>query len=202
MPPAGLPAPCCPNLARVNELLHRIGAETWLLEALDTVAASRLPDAWIGAGVIRDVIWGQLNSGFEPSTVRDIDVAFFDPADLSSDRDRDATQQLCSLLDRPWEATNQAAVHTWYHHYFGGAPVAAFTRIHDAVATWPETATCVSLRITAGGLRVCAPHGLDDLLDGIWRRNPSRVSIDSSRARLARHDVAERWRTITVIAPG
>lgn len=200
VPPTSSSA-CCAGLARADELPDRVGAEAWLLATLHAVTVSGLPDAWIGAGVIRDVIWGQLNGGFEPDAVHDIDVAFFDPSDLSRQRDEAATQRLRSLLDRPWEATNQAAVHTWYHDYFGGQPVPAFRRVHDAVATWPETATCVALAATADGIAVCAPHGLDDLLDGTWRRNPTRVSIDASRARLARHRVAERWPSVTVISP-
>jgi hypothetical protein len=165
------------------------------------VGASGLPDAWVGAGVVRDVVWGRLNGGFDPACVHDVDVAFFDSHDLGRRRDEHATQRLRELLARPWEASNQAAVHTWYHRYFGGDPVAAFTRVHDAVATWPETATCVALRTTQKDIEVCAPHGLDDLLAGIWRRNPTRVSIDVSRARLARHHPAERWPAVTIVAP-
>lgn len=192
---------CCPRLARVDELLDHVTREPWLLDALRAVAASGLPDAWVGAGVIRDVVWGRTNGGFDPAVVKDVDVVFFDPADLGEQRDEGATRLLATLLDRPWEATNQAGVHTWYHEYFGGRPVAAFTRVHDAVATWPETATCVALRHTRHGVEVCAPHGLDDLLDGVWRRNPVRVDVERSRARLARHRVAERWPTVTVVPP-
>lgn len=142
-----------------------------------------------------------LNGGFSAEDVHDIDVAFFDPGDLSAQRDDAARQTLSALLDRPWEATNQAAVHTWFSEYFGGPTVAAFTSIHDAVATWPETATCVAIRTTPIGLDVCAPHGLADLLDGVWRRNPARVSTDNSAVRLARHRVADRWPSVTVIPP-
>ncbi|MFG3716003.1 nucleotidyltransferase family protein [Micromonospora sp. NPDC047730] len=46
---------------------------------------------------------------------------------------------------------------------------------------------------------ICAPHGLDDLLEGVWRRNPARVSLDVSRQRLARHRPAERWPDVRVI---
>jgi len=135
-----------PELAR--ELAGRVLAEPWLAGALDAVAASGLPDAWIGAGVIRDVVWGQLHDGFDPARVRDVDVVFFDPADLSPDRDAAAQQRLGELAGRPWEASNQAAVHTWFHTYFGGPPVPPFASVHDAVATWPETATCVAIRRT------------------------------------------------------
>ena len=168
---------------------------------MDAVAASGLPHAWIGAGVIRDVIWGQLNGSFDAAEVNDIDVAFFDPGDLSRRRDLVAEARLAALLDRPWEATNQAAVHTWYPEHFGGPAVPAFTCVHDAVGTWPETATCVAVRVTPAGADVCAPYGLADLLDGIWRRNPARVSAEFSAARLARQRVTERWPNVTVIPP-
>jgi hypothetical protein len=192
---------CCTNLARVDELLERVSAEVWLLDALHAVAASGLPAAWIGAGVICGVVWGQLHGDFDPAAVNDIDVAFFDSTDLSRQHDHAATQRLTELLDRPWEASNQAAVHTWFHHHFGGPPVRASTCVHDEVATWPETATCVVLRPTRHGIDACAPHGLDDLLDGVWQRNTARVSLDISTARLARHRVAQRWPAVTVIPP-
>jgi hypothetical protein len=129
-----------------------------------------------------------------------IDVAFFDPADLSRRRDQGAEQRLHALAhDLSWEATNQAAVHTWYHHHFGGAPVEALTSVHDAVATWPETATAVAVRNTPEGFDVCAPHGLADLLAGVWRRNPTRVTIAASRARFARQRPAERWPSVMVL---
>jgi uncharacterized protein len=197
------PAPCCAGLdpAAVAELADRLRAEPWLMRALGAVAASGLPDAWIGAGAIRDVVWGQLHDGFDPGAVRDIDVAFFDASHLGRERDARAQRTLGTLAAMPWEATNQAAVHTWYHEYFGGDPVAPFGRVHDAVATWPETATCVAARLTPDGLQVCAPHGLADLLRGVWRVNPVRVSAATSRARLARQQLGDRWPRVTVVPP-
>jgi hypothetical protein len=198
-----------PGLAR--ELARRVLAEPWLASALDAVAASGLPDAWIGAGVIRDVVWGQLHDGFDPALVRDVDVVFFDPGDLSPARDEAAQRRLGELAGRPWEASNQAAVHTWFHDYFGGPPVPPFASVHEAVATWPETATCVAIRrapgdlasgdLAPGDLEVCAPHGLADLLGRTWRRNPVRVSLATSRERLSRQRVAVRWPGVTIIPP-
>jgi uncharacterized protein len=196
-------ASCCTGLdpAAAETLASRVRAEPWLVRALEAVAESGLPGAWIGAGVIRDVVWGQLHDGFDPAGVRDIDVVYFDPADLSPARDQDALRVLAAAADLPWEATNQAAVHTWYHEYFGGAPVAPFAGVHEAVATWPESATCVAVRMTTAGLEVCAPHGLSDLLTGVWRVNPVRVTPEVSRARLARQQVAVRWPRVRVVPP-
>ncbi len=192
------PGPQPGEAVRLTALLL---GEPWFARALDAVAASGLPDAWIGAGAVRDVVWGHLHGRFHADSVRDVDVAYFDPADLSARRDRAAQHDLARLADLPFEATNQAAVHTWYHQYFGGPPVDAFSCVHDAVATWPETATCVAVRRTAGGLEVCAPHGLADLLGGVWRVNPVRVTPEVSRERLARQGAADRWPGVTVVPP-
>ena len=200
----GLAAHDCPGLepgasARLAELLM---GEPWLQQVLGAVAASGLPDAWVGAGAIRDLVWGSYHGGFDPGAVRDIDVAYFDPANLTMERDLEAEEALRGLASLPWEATNQAAVHTWYHQYFGGPPVDSFGSVHDAVATWPETAACVAIRRTPARIEVCAPHGLADLLDGVWRVNPVRVTPAISMARLARQRVRARWPRVTVVLPG
>ena len=186
-------------------LRSSILSSAWMVQVLATVREAKLPDAWVGAGVIRDLVWGQLyGSGFNPSDVRDVDVVFFDPGDLSREGDEKATARLRDAWPHvPWEARNQAAVHTWYASKFGGDTVPAFFTIADAIATWPETATAVAVRLDlAGQVDVCAPLGLDDLLAGVWRRNPRRVSLEASLARLARHKPAERWPLVKVIPPG
>jgi hypothetical protein len=187
-----------------SELIDLIRSSPWLMRVLGAARDASLPDAWVGAGVLRDLVWGErYGSGFRPDQVRDIDVAFFDPDDLSRTNDELATEHLALRLPEvPWEAKNQAAVHTWYSHKFGGDPVEPFTGIRDAVGSWPETATTVAVRMTGNhAIEICAPHGLEDLLGGIWRRNPRRISIEQSVARLARHDPHTRWPQVTVVPP-
>ncbi len=194
----------CPGVesAAASALAELLQRNDWFMTALAVLARCSLPDAWIGAGAVRDVVWGVRYGRFSAADVKDIDVAFFDPCDLGRARDWSAQAALRALADLPWEATNQAAVHTWYHEYFGGPAVDPLGSVHDAVATWPETATCVAVRIRAGGIDVCAPHGLADLLGGVWRVNPVRVTPEVSMARLARQRVRARWPGVTVIPPG
>lgn len=194
-------------------LLRRIvHYSPWLMRVLATVKESGLPDAWVGAGAVRDLVWGELyGPGFDPADVHDIDVVFFDAEDISRDRDKGATELLEKIWSRepgpwpavPWQARNQSAVHTWYAAKFGGTPIEPLRSIADAVSTWPETATAVAVQLDQiDEVEVCAPLGLADLLDGIWRRNPRRVSVEVSRARLARHRPVERWPGVRVVEPG
>ena len=186
------------------QLIDLIQATPWITAVLSVVRQSALPDAWVGAGVLRDLVWGErFGTGFNPGDLHDIDVVFFDPTDLTREYDRRATTRLEALRPGlPWEAHNQAAVHTWYADRFGGDQVPPFHSITEAVATWPETATAVAVRLdTADTVRVCAPFGLDDLLNGVWRRNPARASLDVSWSRLARHRPDRRWPGVQVITP-
>lgn len=188
---------------RTGQLVALVRASDWLMGVLATVRSAGPVDSWVGAGVLRDLVWSErFGAGFEPRQVRDVDVAFHDPTDLSRDRDARATAALSTADPSvPWEATNQAAVHTWYADYFGD-PAEQLTSVADAVGTWPETATSVAVRLTGtGDIAVCAPLGLADLLDGVWRRNPRRISVARSRDRLARHRPARRWPGETVVDP-
>jgi hypothetical protein len=187
-----------------GELAELIRSSVWLVRILEAVRAEQLPDAWVGAGVLRDLVWGErYGSGFAPNGVRDVDVAFFDTLDLSRANDDRVTGRLRRRLPLvPWEAKNQAAVHTWYAEKFAGDAVEPLTSIRDAVGTWPETATAVAVRLGRGDvIEICAPLGLGDLLDGVWRRNPRRVSVETSLARLGRHQPHKRWPAVTVIPP-
>ena len=186
---------------QLEELVRR---SVWLVEVLTAVRESRLPDAMVGAGVLRDLVWGELHGGFDHGQVKDVDVAYFDPTDLSPKRDQAAEERLRELLPQiPWEAKNQAAVHTWYARRFGGVPYAPVASTCEAIGRWPETATSVGVRLDPDGrLDVCAPLGLSDLLQGVWRRNPRQVSVEESIRRLGKHRVAERWPRVRVIPPG
>ncbi|MCT2277003.1 nucleotidyltransferase family protein [Micromonospora chalcea] len=118
--------------------------------------------------------------------MRDVDVVFLDAADLSRDNEDRATERLVAAWSEPpWEAKNQAAVHTWYPAKFGGGPVAPLCTIADAVANWPEYASAVAIRLDADDqITVCAPHGLDDhstgcggaIRAGSIRRSPGNDS--------------------------
>jgi hypothetical protein len=74
--------------ARSDELRGILAASDWFMATVACVAAVDPPQWWVGAGVIRDLVWGtRFGDGFDPGKVMDVDVAFFDVADLSEYRE-------------------------------------------------------------------------------------------------------------------
>ena len=164
---------------------------------LDQARRLGLPDWFVGAGAIRDLVWDvRFGAGFDAAAIEDIDLVYFDPHDVSKDREH----EIEARLGPRWDVTNQAGVHTWFHLRFGGDPVEPLTSTEAGIATWPETATCVGVRLEADGtLTVAAPLGLDDLLDGVWRLNPVRVTSAVAAQRLAKKSPGTRWPGVRVL---
>jgi uncharacterized protein len=188
------------RIPRAAELLTVLDGSIWFNHVLDVAMDVAAPDWWIGAGAIRDIVWDtRFGQGFEPGRVRDIDLGFFDAADLSAEGDQRIELALRARdPSLPWDAKNQAAVHLWYPRRFGMC-VEPFDSTTAAVATFPEVAVCVAVRRTvSGALDLIAPFGLDDLLDGVWRWNPTRVMQADYLARLERKRPQERWRLLVV----
>ena len=167
---------------------------SWLMRALRTARMVAAPDWFIAAGAVRDVVWDDLHGRDLTAVARDIDLAVFDPLDLSEARERAIGCQLRSRApDLPWDVKNQAAVHLWYPTVFG-REVEPFASSAEAIATFPEIATCVGVRLLDDDdMLIVAPHGLDDLLSGVCRHNPTRVSAAFYRDRLSAKDWSARW---------
>lgn len=172
----------------------------WFFPALQAARDLRL-DAWcIGAGAVRNLVWDHLHGYAQPSQLSDLDLAYFDATDLTSEHDAELQQRLMQAMpDTPWEVTNQASVHNWFEQYFGHA-VQPLASLHEAVASWPEYATSVGLCLKPDlTIEVIAPHGLDDLFNCVVRRNSARVSPDTYVARIAQKNYVGRWPKVTIV---
>ena len=187
------------RLNRLRELKLLLRGNPPLMEAL-ALCRDRLPvPAWIGAGAIRNAVWDDAH-GRAPALGGDIDVVFHDPclAPGADDRFAGILRAACPRL--AWDVTNQAHVHAWYPAYFG-KDVAPLASLAEAVATWPDTATAVAVRLLPDGeFDVVAPFGLDDLFDLVLRWNPGRVSRDAFGARIDGKQWLRRWPRLRVVS--
>src|SRR3712207_2539747 len=144
------PAPPLRTISDIERLLEAHAASHALLLHVESLG---LPDAWIGAGFIRNSIWDVLH-GREIDVMRlaDVDVLFFDPDDTSKERDAEIERRLRILAPSiPWSVKNQARMHLRN----GDAP---YCNTLDAVAHWAETATAIAARSTGGKVEVMAPY--------------------------------------------
>lgn len=183
-----------------QELRNLIYENGWFMEVLRAVRDCYLPDWFVGAGVIRSLVWDHFHGYSSRTPLKDVDVVYFDSKNLSQERDKYLLGLLKGKLrDVPWEVTNQAAVHIWFEEYFGYS-VLPLGSIEEAVSTWPETATSIGVRLLpTDELNICAPFGLEDLFNMTLRRNPRRVTLELYRERVKEKRILLKWPKVKVI---
>ena len=187
------------DASRLRDVLLRA---PHVLDALRAAREVDPPDWLVCAGAIRDVVWDDLHGRPLTTAPRDIDFAFHDPSDVTDARDHAVEEALrAHARHLPWQAKNQAAVHLWYPRRFG-VDVPPFRSCAEAVATFPETATCVGVRLLDDDdILVVAPHGLDDLFDCVCRHNPTRVSASFYERRVLEKGWRHRWPKMRYLPP-
>jgi hypothetical protein len=152
----------------------------------------RLPDCWIVAGCIAQTVWNLAFGRPAGFSIKDIDIVYFDPADLSAEAEAHHERRLVdtfSDLRVKLDVKNQARVHLWYKRAFGYS-IPPYRSTADAIGSFPTTATAIGVRSAEGKLECCAPFGLDDLFALTVRPNKRQITPAIYAAKV------ERWRQI------
>jgi hypothetical protein len=173
----------------VGEIARLIERQPHIPKLLMAVEALCINDCWIGAGLIRNVVWNYLH-GFPTDSIAgsDIDIVYCDPLDASLVRDLSIeTRLFASHPGVPWSVHNQARMHV-----SNGDP--PYRDLADAIRCWPETATAIAARIDNGNVEILAPHGVEDLIGLIVRPTPPfACKMSAYRRRIAEKNWAQRW---------
>jgi len=170
----------------------------WLFRVLEIVRALGLPDWYLAAGAIRNTVWDALHGTTSLRPESDLDVIYFGSVELSHDAERLLRNM---APEYSWEVTNQASVHHWQSHA-AGRDIPAYSSISAAVASWPETATAVGVRLSDRDLlEVMAPHGLADLFALTVRPSPDASDPHAYSSRLRQKQWHLRWPRLLVV-PG
>ncbi len=175
---------------------------TWLGEdpvrcrLLAVLADLRLPDAWLAAGFVRNLVWDRLHGYPEPTPLADLDVIYFDPVDCRPERERDIERALSERAPGwPWSVKNQARM----HERNADPP---YRDSLDAMAHWPEVETALAARLTpAGNVEVVSPFAQSGLFALHLTPNPWRPRPEAVRQRLATKGWLERWPRLQVQEP-
>ncbi|WP_202113484.1 nucleotidyltransferase family protein [Paenibacillus sp. MMS18-CY102] len=164
------------------------------MEDLQQVRDLKLPDCYIAAGYIRNMVWDRLH-GFDARGMHgDIDVVFFDPTDISEDRDHALEQELIARTENDkWSVKNQARMHIQN----GDSP---YKDTVDAITYWTETVTAVGARLNqADEIEIIAPYGLEDIFEMVVRRAPKFEDKDYYMRRVRNKRWKEQWSGLRVI---
>jgi len=176
-------------------LVELLTAEEPFLRLLEAVREQYLPDAWVAAGALRNLVWDRLHGFEHRHPPGDVDVVYYDPIDPSPECDQVIERRLARLLpELPWEVVNQA----WIHEYNAEEPYASTA---DSLSRWTETCTSVAARLDpAGELEILAPHGVGDLMNLVAR--PNLVFANAAEVftqRMADKRWPERWPRVRVL---
>lgn len=182
-----------PSKDRVLDILRSDKDVMALLRAVRDMGS---PNAWIGAGCIRNAVWNVLFTPPHPVPPTDIDCIYFDPESRTSNRDRAYEKTFEQKFPgTTWEFINQATVHGMN----GDAP---YQSVEDALTHWPETATAIAVRLDEKDrLHLLAPYGVDDLVQGRVRKSP-KARAESFLRRLNEKRWKEKWPGLTVVKNG
>ncbi|HBO99998.1 MAG: hypothetical protein UU48_C0033G0008 [Candidatus Uhrbacteria bacterium GW2011_GWF2_41_16] len=175
------------------DIVHIIEEDECMMKVLRAVYTLQLPDWWIGAGFIRNKIWDMLQGeGCVPPG--DIDVVYFDPANLLEDQEKIYEHQLENIYPTgKWSVKNMARMHV----VNGDDP---YVSSLDAIAHWPETATAVAVTLDESEkVLFQTPHGADDLLQMIIRPTPVfKKKLEEFRRRTEKKNWKEKWSKVQI----
>lgn len=176
-----------------SDIPDLIQHDPFMLAALRAVRTLDLPDWWIGAGFVRNKVWDVLH-GRDRIPPGDIDVAYFDPGDLSEEREIEFQDRLEKIFPTGrWSVTNQVRMAVPN----GDRP---YTSTLDGIAHWTETATAVAVTLDDEDRVIFhACFGTADLFGMIVRPTPSfEKQPEKFRARVEAKDWKARWPMVRI----
>lgn len=177
-----------------------IVSEPLLMEVLAGLRSLDLPDSWLVAGAIYNIVWNRLTGQPSLHGVKDIDLFYCDARDLSYEAEDFEIRRVAALfahLSVPVELRNQARVHLWFPQKFG-VEVAPLVSSEESLLRYASKTHAVAARLDENGaLQIAAPFGLDDLFS--FRIVPNPV-IENKVAHTAKAERAKRhWPQLTIV---
>ncbi|WP_435236885.1 nucleotidyltransferase family protein [Psychromonas sp. PT13] len=144
----------------MDKIIALIKQDDLRLAALDCVFQLDLPQCYLAAGFLRNLVWDYLHRKTSSTPLNDIDVIYYDPFEQKDDRHVEYEAMLNSMMPTmKWQVRNQAKM----HHRNGDAP---YLSCLDAMRYWPEKETAVAIRkISHGHYECVSAFGFESLFN-------------------------------------
>ncbi|WP_159586798.1 nucleotidyltransferase family protein [Chelativorans xinjiangense] len=180
--------------------LDIVWSDPLVREALLQARRLDLPHWRIVSGALYNSVWNALTGPPSGYGIKDIDLFYFDPADLSWEAEDTMIvegAEIFSDLPIAVEIRNEARVHLWFEKRFG-QPYPPLSSCEEGIDRFATKTHAVGIRLEAdGGYDLYAPYGLDDIFS--FRVVPNR-SLDNRathETKAARAKAA--WPELTII---
>ncbi|WP_269716073.1 nucleotidyltransferase family protein [Caulobacter sp. NIBR2454] len=172
-----------------------------LMTVMRTARGLDLPDWLIFSGAIYQPVWNHLTGRPADYGIKDYDLGYFDPSDLSYEAEDVIIRQVAAAFDEPLssmvEVRNQARVHLWFEHRFR-EPYVPLPNSSEALTRFVAPAFSVGARLEDDdSLTIVAPFGLEDLFSMTLRPNPHRQKATGWDKVVA--SARARWPELTVV---
>nr|GGG67609.1 hypothetical protein GCM10011398_09230 [Virgibacillus oceani] len=140
-----------------QDVIHLIEKDPWMVEVLSIAKSLALPDWWICAGFVRSKIWDTLHGYEQRTPIQDVDVVYFDKANLDESKEKQLEMDLAAMNPTiPWSVKNEARM-----HLINKLP--PYKSSEDAISKFPETATALGVKLNQNNrVILTAPHGIED----------------------------------------
>lgn len=156
-------------------------------------------EAYLSAGVIRNLVWSILHGQHYKIENTEIDVIFYDLVDEHTEQQRLTLLLKQQFPENEWDVVNQAFVHKWYKTDQGQS-IAQYSSLLDALSVWVETATAIAVRLLeTGDLDIVAPFELNDLFELKLCWNNRLVSRDVFIQRVQSKRFLEKWQKLRIV---
>ena len=153
-----------------DKLAQLLAKDPIRVQALQYVRSLDLPDCYIAAGFVRNLVWDHLHQKHNPTPLNDLDVVYFDLNELDEQAYLKYEAQLNALMpELNWQVRNQANMHLRN----GDEP---YQSTLDAMSYWPEKETAVAARLSENSQIECiSAFGFESLFEGQVTYNPKRT---------------------------
>jgi uncharacterized protein len=184
-------------LKNKKDVINLFQSDKNIMKIIHTAGTLDLPDWWICAGFVRSNIWDRLHGFKERTMTPDVDVIYYDPANIDEDHEKELENELkCLMPEIPWSVKNQARMHVVNQ-------IPPYTSSEDAISKFPETATALGVKLDREDkLVLTAPCGLEDVLNMEIKPTPFFTETKERAAiyeeRLIKKNWAAKWPKVKV----
>lgn len=154
----------------MQRIIQLIKQDDIRVKALECVSSLGLPQCYIAAGFIRNLVWDSLHNKQTPTALNDVDVIYYDANGNNQNKYLEYEARLSVLMpELNWQVRNQANMHLKN----GDKP---YLSSIDAMSYWPEKETAVAIRKLENQDYECvSAFGFESLFDLKISHNPKRT---------------------------